>query len=345
MKKHQQHKKTIGSIYQAAIAIGLTPVKANEFLRIKNASDLKKKWDYHKLCLTIIEARKELAKAASRPSYHKTRKKAHSPYECCPTVIDYLKAKEARALERSTNLATIKKLQFVDKLEDLKLHTNGYGYGYGCVVMLEDNFLVIQRLEHVTWSDKKSRKWPESRSTTYTISLISAIGDKIRSANLESRNGDWLLKVGTALDLPTTTRTAVTQTGSMIPVREFVKLHCVITELRLFGVGFTIYCATKENLHFHASSLREAIRGLHWKMQARKLDLLDDDAMVTLTMARKLGFCPMGIEVFLRELGWEGRTSATAGEIREAIRHIDVSPWVSELVSIGIIKKSNPIQS
>lgn len=344
MKTHQTNKKKkIGTIYAAAMSIGLTPDKAKKLLLVQNATELRSQWDYRAYGWKIKDARAALTAAASSPSFHESCKENHKPYCYCPTVIHYLHDKEVREMERLNNLSMIDSLPAVDTIEDIKISTNGYGYGFGCVVQLEENFLVIKRIEEVTWSEKKSWKWPERRSTHYSISLISAAGDTLRDEKLENRTGDWLQKVGIALDLPTVTRTAVTQTGSMVPVRKFSKMHYVITELRLFGTGFTIYCVSKENFHFHASSPPEAIRGLQRKMRAHKMNLLDDDDVVTLKKVEQLGFCPVGIQEFLNELGWGGRKSATAGEIREAIRHIDVSPWVSELIAIGIITK--PIHS
>jgi hypothetical protein len=337
MKTHQKHNK-IGSIYAAALTIGLTPEKAKNLLRIESASELREQWDYRALGMKIAEARAALATVATRKSYHHRKPGNYRPYHFCPQILAYLKKKKARDTMRESNLKKIAVLPAAQSLEEMKQYTNGYECGYGCVTTLEESFLVIERNEAVTWSDKKSWKWPTSRHTTYSLTLISAAGDTIANASLDNRKGDWLEKIGIALGLATGARTPISQTAAMIPVREINKLDLTITELRLFGTGFAIYCAKKENIHFHGKSKREAIRGLFRKMRARDQKLLDDTALVTLKMAEKFGFCQIGINEFLSELGWCDRKSATAGEVRLAIQNIDVSPWVSELAAIGIIK-------
>jgi hypothetical protein len=339
--KKQQPKEKIGSIYASAIAIGLTPEKAKKLLQLKNATELRAQWDYRSRGMTIMDARAALASAATRQSYHSSQSGKFLPYQFCPLVLDHLTAKKEHDKTRQSNFAKIATSQLANTLEEMKHFTNGYDCGYGCFVLLEENFLVIKRNESVTWSDKKSWKWPTSRHTSYSLTLISPAGDTIASALLENRNGDWLEKVGLALGLATGKRNQINQTASMIPVRKTKRFDLTITELRLFGVGFSIFCASRENFHYHASSQHEAIRGLVRKMYAHKANLLDDSKLVTLQQARKLGFCPTGIQEFLKELGWEGRISSTAGEIRQAIRNVDVSPWMPELVTIGILGNSH----
>jgi hypothetical protein len=329
--------KKIGNIYAQAQALNLIPEQARELARIKSATELRKQWDYRALGMTVDAARCALEKASTRPSRHRQQPHIADAYQYCPRVKRYLKVKAARMQERRKNLDLIAMQDEARSLEEINDLTAGFGYGYGCVVPMGENFLLIKRDEHTTWSDRKSWKWPTSRSTEYSLTYISALGDTVASAKLDSRKGDWLGKIGDLFDLQTAKRSAVTQTAAMVPVREYRKLNIHITELRLFGLGFSAFCASRGDTHFHASTEREAIIGLARKIKAHQQNLLDDSAVITVDKAKRMGFCSMGINLFRDHLGWQGVRSATAGEIREAIRDIDVTPWTRELVTLGIL--------
>jgi hypothetical protein len=329
--------RKIGTIYANAKALNLTPEQARNLSRIGTASDLRKQWDYRALGFKIEDARCALAKASTQASYHRKQSSCYDAYQYCPRVRRYLKEKEKRMCDRRVNLSLIGRLDEAQSLDEIHLKTNGFRYGYGCVVSIGGNALVIERDEHKTWSDRKSWTWPTSQSTEYSLTHISAQGDTLAAAKLDSRKGDWLGKVGIALGLQTAKRSPITLTASMVPVREFSKLNVQITELRLYGVGFSAFCASRGDTHFHASTVREAIMGLARKIKAHQQNLRDDSEVITLNMAKKMGFCPMGISLFCEQIGWQGVKSATAGAIREAIRDIDVTPWVHELVALGII--------
>jgi len=343
MKRYKNKK--IGSIYAAAAFIGLKPEEAKKLLLIKTAKELRANWDYRKYGLKIKEAREKLEKAASRQSYHYDEIIHLSPYDHCPSVINYLQAKKAQKIERSANLSLKGRLPDASNLEEIREYTNGYGYGYGCVVALGANDLIIERHEHVTWSEKRNRHWPESTSTSYSVTLISKVGDTIATSKFDSRRGDWLQKIGIDLGLQTSKRTPITQTGSMVPIRKIKKNNLVITKMRLFEIGFQVFCVSANQIHSHALGVSQAMVGLTQKIEARRLNLLCDSDVVTIAKAKKLGFCQIGIQEFIHELGFDGWRSATAGEIREAIQTIDITPWISELTSMGILKETSDTAS
>ncbi len=339
----KQLNKKPGTRYLEALQIGLTPSIALDLCEIKDAAKLRKEWDYRAHGLNITTARQALQKVMSRCSYHKTSKREYRPYEFCPNVRDYIKTKAERDNRRLGNLRLIADAPEAQNLASIKELTDGYyGHGYKCFVCLEKNRLLIKRHEDVTWSEKKSRHWPISRKTTIILTLISEAGDTITTTTLESRSGDWLQRAGVELGLEVSKRSAITQTGSMIPIKSYSKLCFRITELRLFGVGFPMYCAMLGDQHYHANTAHAAIRGLVHKLHARKQGVLHDDAVVTRGMCAKLGFCLIGTQEFLDEIGMGSCRSATAGEIREAIRDIDISPWKSELETLGIIPSPKP---
>lgn len=331
--------KKIGSIYASAIAIGLKPEKAKALSRFTSASSLRSHWDYRALGLDFTQARKALAQASSLQSRHYGKELSLHPYRFSPRVLIHIAHKEKRQRERQINLSLLQTLPEARSLAEIQNRTNGFGHGYGCVILLSGFFLVLKRLESTTWNKNKNWKWPESRSTDYSITLISEQGETLGTTEVKNRKGDWLERVGTALNLMTATRTAITQTASMVPFDKYKEKGFEITELRLFGLGFRAYCASEDDNHYHAATPREAIVGLERKMKARKQNLLADSDLVTLGKAKKMGFCQIGIREFLAEIGWQGCKAATAGEIRAAIQNIDVSPWRTELISLGILPR------
>jgi hypothetical protein len=83
------------------------------------------------------------------------------------------------------------------------------------------------------------------------------------------------------------------------------------------------------------------VTGLSRKIKAHRQNLLDDSEVITVHKAKRMGYCQQGIDLFREQLGWAGVKSATAGEIREAIKETDVTPWLRELVALGILPAAN----
>jgi len=338
----QQHLKH-GAIFSNAMALGLAPEKARELLQIKDAKQLREQWDYRKLGLKIEEARNALRNASSSTSYHRAPEIDNSPYVHCPRVKEHLKQLAERNKQREKNLRLIANAAEALTLGEILQETNGYGYGYSCKIALMTGWLVIERIEHAVWSECKSRKWPVSRATWYKATHISATGDTLAYAEIDHRKGDWLEKVGLTLGLQTSERNATTMTGAMVPVSRNCKNNVEITEMRLFGTGFTLFCASLADTHYHAATARDAVMGLSRKIKAHRQNLLDDSEVITVQMAKRMGFCQEGIDLFCAHLGLVGVKSVTAGRIRAAIEDVDVSSWHRELVALGILPAaSNP---
>ncbi len=268
MKLHHNNQKKIGFIYLAALAIGLTPNKAKELLKIESFEALREKWDYRAHNLNIKEARAALLAASSRPSIHLNEKENYRPYQFCPAILAYVIKRKDRDEVRESNLKKIAKYSVAITLDEVTRFTNGLYCGFGCVLPLKENSLLIERNEKVIWSKNASLKLPVARHATFSFRLISSDGDTIASGAIKTRMGDWLGKIGVSLGLVTGELTPITQTASMIPVWQHEQGGMTIIELRLFGVGFSSYCATADNFHFHAPSKQEAIRGLLRKMRA-----------------------------------------------------------------------------
>jgi len=338
MNPTKNPKDKIGRIYANAQAIGLNPYQALMLLKIQSAAEIRKHWDYRALGFTIDDARNALKSASSIKTWHKKRTTHFAPYHYCPRVREYLSKRSIRNAERAKNqdqLARVKEASSIDEITEL---TAGYGHGYDCRIALDNRQLLIRRIEDVSWSNKKSRHWPESRETSYQAKLISADGDTLASSSFTARRGDWLAEVGKALGLSIGQRNSVSQTASMIPVSSKDFRGIKITRLRLFGEGFDMYCAESFGTNFHAETRLESIRGLIRKARAHQKDLLGDDEVITMAKAKKLGLCETGIASFLFQIDLGGRKSAKAGEIRSAMMGIDISPWISELRMIGLIE-------
>lgn len=335
-----QHPK-FGSVFANAMALGLTPEKARDLLQQKDAKQLREQWDYRKLGLKIQAARDALREASSRRSYHRAPETDNTPYANCPRVKERLKQLAERNKQREMNLRLIADAAEASTLGDISQETNGYGYGYSCKIALVTGWLVIERIEHATWSERKSRKWPVSRATWYRATHISAEGDTLACVEIDHRKGDWLEKVGLALGLQTGERNATTMTGAMVPVSRNCRNNVEITEMRLFGAGFALFCATLADTRYHAATARDAVMGLSRKIKAHRHNLLDDSEVITVQKAKRMGFCQEGIDLFRAHLGLVGVQSVTTGRIRAAIEDVDVSSWHRELVALGIIPAAN----
>jgi hypothetical protein len=334
-----------GSVYANAQAIGLDPFQALKLLKFTSAAELQTHWNYRAHGFKIEEARYALAIASSRKSRHKRYVTPLQPYQFCPRVLKYramLAKRDAmlakRDADRHANLTELSQYREASSIEQITTLTAGYGYGYGCRLSLGDCQLLIKRIEDVTWSDRKSHHWPVSTGTSYQTTLMSATGDTLASSSFSARRGDWLAEAGKCLGLPIGLKNPVSQTASMIPVSSETYRGIKITRLRLFGTGFEMCCAESFGINYHAATRLEAIRGLVGKARAHRRNLVGDDKVITMAQAKKLGFCPTGIAAFLCEIDLDGRKSLKAGEIRSAMRGVDVSPWASELKMIGLIE-------
>jgi len=345
MKPITPTKILFGSVYVNAQAIGLNPVQALKLLKFTSAAELRTHWNYRALGFSIAEARDALAIACSRKSRHGRNQPCLTPYQFCPRVQNYfaMRAKRhamrvKRDADRRANLHQLSLYEEASSIERIMELTGGYGYGYGCRIALGDSQLLILRIEDVTWSDKKSRHWPESRETTYQTKLMSAAGDTLASSSFPARRGDWLAEAGKCLGLPIGLKCSVSQTASMIPVSSEIHRGIKITRLRLFGTGFEMCCAESFGINYHAATRLEAIRGLVGKARAHRRNLVGDDKTITMAQVKKLNFCPTGIAAFLDAIDLDGRKSLKAGEIRSAMRGVDITPWATELKMMGLIE-------
>jgi len=330
--------KRIGTVYANAQAIGLNPFQASKLLDMESATELRKQWNYRALGFKIGDAWNALRSACSRKSRHNNRKTHFSPYCFCPRVKKYRDDRRKRDAERSINLAQLSQCDEASSIDQIAELTGGYPDDYGCRIVLGNKQLLIKRIEDVTWSDKKSRHWPESRVTYYQTTLISADGDTLASSSFNARRGDWLAEVGKSLGLPVGLKSPVTQTASMIPVSSSIHRGIEVTQLRLFGEGFEMYCAEFLGTNFHAETRHDSIQGLFRKIEAHQSNLLGDDEVITMARAKKSGLCDEGIAIFLSAIGLDGRKSPKAGEIRSAMEGVDISVWTTELRKIGLIK-------
>ena len=338
MNSTKTPKNKTGRIYANAQAIGLNPYQAQMLQKVYSAAELRKLWDYRALGFTIEDARKALESACTQKSQHRKIKTCFCPYHFCPRVSEYLRKQSIRNAERAKNQHQLARANEASSIAEITELTAGYGHGYDCRIALENGQLLIERIEDVTWSKNKSRHWPLKRQTSYQTTLINADGDTLASSSFTARRGDWLADVGKALGLSIGQRNSVSQTASMIPVSSEIYRGIKITRLRLFGEGFDMYCAEFVGTNFHAETRLESIRGLFRKVRVDRQTLLHDDEEITMTRAKKFGFCDTGIAAFLNEIDLDGRKSAKAGEIRSAMEEIDISPWVSELRMIGLIE-------
>lgn len=331
-------KTKIGSVYANAKALGLDPVKALRLRKFTSAAELRKHWDYRALGFNIEEARDALAIASSRKSRHDRYVSPLQRYQFCPRVQQYLAMRAKRRADRRANLHQLSLYDEASSIEQVTALTAGFGYGYGCRIALGGSQLLIKRVEDVTWSDRKSRHWPESTETSYHTTLMTADGDTLASSSFSARRGDWLAEAGKCLGLPIGLKNSVSQTASMIPVSSETYRGIKITRLRLFGTGFEMCCAESFGINYHAATRVEAVRGLVGKARAHQRNLVGDDKTITMAHVKKLGFCPTGIAAFLCAIDLDGRKSLKAGEIRSAMRGVDISPWATELKMIGIIE-------
>lgn len=327
-----------GSVYANAQAIGLDPFQALKLLKFTSAAELRTHWNYRGLGFSIAEARDALANACSRKSRHYRYVTPLRPYQFCPRVQNYLAMRAKRRADRRANLTEFSQYREATSIEQVTTLTGGYGHGYGCRIALGNSQLLIKRIEDVTWSDRKIRHWPESTETSYQTKLMSATGDTLASSSFSARRGDWLADAGKCLGLPIGVKNPVTQTASMIPVSFETHRGIKITRLRLFGTGFEMCCAESFGINYHAATRLEAIRGLVGKARAHRRNLVGDDKTITLAQVKKLGFCPTGIAAFLGAIDLDGRKSLKAGEIRSAMKGVDISPWATELKMLGIIE-------
>jgi len=214
----------------------------------------------------------------------------------------------------------------------------GYGYGYSCRIELGEEVVVIERREYCTWDEKKH--WPTSTSTDYMAHRIGANLQTVASVRFDSRRGDWLQALGVSLGLQTGERTSLTQSGALIPRSKKLRHGIRLTTLRLYGSGFSVYCAEAWGLNFHAQDEAAAVKGLVKKRRAdmaKKPGRLDGRAILSREAASRLGFCEAGIAAFLAEIGLEGKDEAKVSEIRAAMRGHDLSPWIKELKLIGLL--------
>lgn len=345
MKPRTPTNILFGSVYANAQALGLNPVQALELLKFNSAAELRTRWNYQALGFTIAEARNALGSACSRKSRHSRNQPCLKPYQFCPRVLTHyaMRAKrqamlDKRDADRSANLTQLSQCREASSIEQITELTGGYGHGYGCRIALGDRILLVERIEVATWSDKKSRHWPESTETSYKTTLMTAAGDTLASSSFTARRGDWLAEAGKCLGLPTGLKNSVSQTASMIPVAFETHRGIKITRLRLFGTGFEMCCAEAFGINFHAAPRLEAIRGLFGKARAHRRNLVGDDKTITLAQVKKLGFCSTGIASFLSTIDLDGRKSLKAGEIRAAMSGVDISPWAAELKMIGLIE-------
>ncbi|MFN4805243.1 MAG: hypothetical protein ACK5LH_04620 [Akkermansiaceae bacterium] len=341
--KQARRPKKLGEIYLNAKALGLNPKQARKLLIEKNALKLREQWNYRKLGLKIDEAREALAKASTCRSYHEEPECSDEAYDYCPRVKEHLVQMEIRKNKRDENLRLIESAEQAETLAAIQQLTNGYECGYKCKIALGDHWLVIQRFEHTVWSENKNRKWPLSSTTSYAATCISALGDILSYTGFDHRKGDWLGKIGDAIGLKTSERNAITMTSGMVPVRESNMLGVKITKMRMYGIGFPLYCASHADTHFHATSSREAVKGINRKIKAHQQSLLDDTEVVTLSKAKRMGFCQPGIDLFRSYYGLMGVRSVTAGQIRAAISESDVSSWHQELALLGILPKTSEL--
>lgn len=342
-------EKNHGTRHASALAVGLTPERAYELLQSKlPAAELRGRWNYRAFGLKIDDAKRLLAKCASETESKKRRQNNDTTFDApeslpsypyCPKVQDYLKRKQARDSARTKNLRELAGAPEAENLEEINEYLRGFGHGYECKVRLGVNWLLLERIEDATW--EKNRHWPVTQTTAYRAQLINAEGDATESYRFSARRGDWLGQVGAGLGLPCVARTAVTQSSALIPVSEKERRNIRFTTLRLYGLGVTEVAAQGFGTTFHAPTVREALAGLVLKARKKKKVLrkyLDDSAILTIEDAENLGFCGLGVREFLREIALEDRQKAKVGEIRRRMRSHDISPWVTELVSIGLLR-------
>ncbi|MBE2203064.1 MAG: hypothetical protein IAE94_01815 [Chthoniobacterales bacterium] len=343
-----------GSLALACADLGIAPRDAIRLRRATKAADIRPVWDYRARGLKLdgaIDAIVEATKAyypRSRPSraakIAANAKAYYHPGGCSQAVLTYRERIIDRDNERRKNRDTLVGARLCQSVEEINEELRGWPEnGKAQIALNEGKMLLVIRKDSAWWDNsRRSSRWPSSRSTSYEAKLITVEGDTLDTMEFAARKGDWLAEVGKALGLTTGKRTALTQSGAMLPVGEPVIRRCIrLTTLRLFGEGFPLYVAEAFGTNYHAGTVCKAVSGLIEKARAVLKNgggYLDDRARLTLKDAEALGFCSEGTAAFLSEIGMDGRDAAKVADIRTAMEGHDVTPWKSELEKIGLIK-------